>query len=152
MFFIPFQLYLLPVLSIHRKTEVRIRLSTVVFNSGQNVQPEALLLQRTMSHAASHLDPKLHSSTSSSSTTLHNMSTAPVSLPIEDAGMASPASDPEKALDPGRGPNTSATVSDDKIVSGQDWNGPDDPENPENWSIWLKVYHVAIIGLQCFVM
>lgn len=39
-----------------------------------------------------------------------------------------------------------------KVVTAQDWTSPDDPENPMNWEIWRKVYHVAIPALQCFTM
>ena len=37
-----------------------------------------------------------------------------------------------------------------KTVTAQDWTGPDDPENPQNWPIWQRVYHTtvpAFIGL-----
>lgn len=39
-----------------------------------------------------------------------------------------------------------------KAVTAQEWTGPDDPENPMNWWIWKKVYHVTIPALQCFTM
>jgi hypothetical protein len=39
-----------------------------------------------------------------------------------------------------------------KAITAQDWTGPDDEENPMNWAIWKKVYHVAIPALQCFTM
>lgn len=39
-----------------------------------------------------------------------------------------------------------------KVVTALDWTGPDDPENPENWSTGWKAYHVAYVGIQCFVM
>jgi hypothetical protein len=39
-----------------------------------------------------------------------------------------------------------------KAITAQDWTGPDDEENPMNWRIWKKVYHVAIPALQCFTM
>lgn len=39
-----------------------------------------------------------------------------------------------------------------QAVTALDWTGLDDPENPENWSTGKKAYHVACIGLQCFVM
>ncbi len=39
-----------------------------------------------------------------------------------------------------------------KTVTALDWTGPDDPENPENWSIGKKAFHVAYVGLQCFVV
>src|ERR1700755_3330977 len=31
-------------------------------------------------------------------------------------------------------------------INVNDWNGPDDPENPMNWPIWFKVYHSVIPG------
>lgn len=39
-----------------------------------------------------------------------------------------------------------------KVVTALDWNGPDDPENPENWSVKKKAFHILYIGLQCFIM
>ena len=38
------------------------------------------------------------------------------------------------------------------VTTALDWTGPDDPENPENWSTRKKAYHIAYVGLQCFVM
>lgn len=40
----------------------------------------------------------------------------------------------------------------EKAVTALDWTGLDDPENPENWSAGKKAYHVAYVGLQCFVV
>lgn len=40
----------------------------------------------------------------------------------------------------------------DRVTTALDWTGPDDPENPENWSTAWKAYHVAYVGIQCFVM
>ena len=31
-----------------------------------------------------------------------------------------------------------------KTVTAQDWTGPDDPENPQNWPLWQRVYHTTI--------
>lgn len=39
-----------------------------------------------------------------------------------------------------------------KVVTALDWTGPDDPENPENWSLGKKAFHIAYVGLQCFVV
>lgn len=39
-----------------------------------------------------------------------------------------------------------------KVVTALDWTGPDDPENPENWSSGKKAFHIAYVGLQCFVV
>jgi hypothetical protein len=33
-----------------------------------------------------------------------------------------------------------------------DWDGPDDPENPHNWSLWLRAYHTAIPALFGFAV
>lgn len=39
----------------------------------------------------------------------------------------------------------------EKAVTAVDWTGPDDPDNPENWSGGKKAFHVIYVGLQCFV-
>lgn len=39
-----------------------------------------------------------------------------------------------------------------KIVTALDWTGPDDPEDPENWSSGKKAFHIIYVGLQGFVM
>ncbi|KAF1983308.1 putative bicyclomycin resistance protein [Aulographum hederae CBS 113979] len=39
-----------------------------------------------------------------------------------------------------------------RVVTAQDWSGPDDPENPHNWSNLKKGYHVVIPGLFGFVV
>jgi hypothetical protein len=37
-------------------------------------------------------------------------------------------------------------------VTAQDWTGPNDPENPQNWSMKRKVYHALIPTLLAFVV
>ena len=39
-----------------------------------------------------------------------------------------------------------------KVKTALDWTGDDDEENPENWSTGKKAYHIAYVGLQCFVV
>ncbi|KAF2816742.1 MFS general substrate transporter [Mytilinidion resinicola] len=39
-----------------------------------------------------------------------------------------------------------------KVVTVQDWDGPSDPENPQNWSLLKKSYHTAIPGLYGFAV
>jgi len=34
-----------------------------------------------------------------------------------------------------------------RVVTAQDWTGPNDPENPFNWSINKKSYHILVAGL-----
>jgi len=38
------------------------------------------------------------------------------------------------------------------LVTVLDWTGPNDPENPENWSAGKKAFHIAYVGIQCFVV
>ena len=38
------------------------------------------------------------------------------------------------------------------ITTAQDWEGPDDPDNPLNWPTSKKIYHTVIPALQCFTM
>lgn len=39
-----------------------------------------------------------------------------------------------------------------RILTAQDWNGPDDPENPMNWPMWQRIYHTTIPALMGFVV
>lgn len=45
------------------------------------------------------------------------------------------------------------TATDDVVNRGpsaQDWNGPDDPENPQNWPFIRKAYQTAVVGFLAF--
>ena len=46
-------------------------------------------------------------------------------------------------------PQSSTTNGLHRSVTAQDWNGPDDPENPENWPLWQRVYHTYVLRLIC---
>lgn len=37
-----------------------------------------------------------------------------------------------------------------KTVTAQDWNGPDDPENPQNWSLFKRSMHIFPIAFLSF--
>ncbi|KAJ4326248.1 hypothetical protein N0V94_000195 [Neodidymelliopsis sp. IMI 364377] len=37
-------------------------------------------------------------------------------------------------------------------VAGTDWTGPNDPDNPHNWPLWLRIYHATIPGLFGFAV
>jgi hypothetical protein len=39
-----------------------------------------------------------------------------------------------------------------RVVTAQDWTGPDDPENPHNWSLLKRSWHVAQPGLFGFAV
>lgn len=47
---------------------------------------------------------------------------------------------------------TQSTRSNRVATTAQDWDGADDPDNPLNWPIALKIYHTLIPALQCFTM
>ncbi|EXJ60034.1 hypothetical protein A1O7_04183 [Cladophialophora yegresii CBS 114405] len=36
--------------------------------------------------------------------------------------------------------------------TAQDWDGEDDPDDPRNWSLASKIYHVLVPALQCFTI
>lgn len=50
----------------------------------------------------------------------------------------------------------SSDVPEEEIASsappGLDWDGPEDPDNPQNWQLASKIYHVTIPGLFCFAV
>jgi hypothetical protein len=70
--------------------------------------------------------------------------------------VASPSSvlgivDAEKALE--ANVNSGSNGSQLKpVVTAQDWIGPNDPENPQNWSSSKKIYHAMIPTLLAFVV
>jgi hypothetical protein len=37
-----------------------------------------------------------------------------------------------------------------RVVTAQDWTGPDDPENPHNWPLWKRIWHTIPPGLFAF--
>ena len=38
------------------------------------------------------------------------------------------------------------------ILTAQDWTGPDDPENPMNWPMTLRIYHTTIPAVFNFIV
>ena len=39
-----------------------------------------------------------------------------------------------------------------RVVTAQNWTGPDDPENPHNWRLWKRIYNTAATGLLAFIV
>jgi hypothetical protein len=39
-----------------------------------------------------------------------------------------------------------------RVVTAQDWTGPDDPENPRNWPAWKRYWHSIPPGLFAFTV
>jgi hypothetical protein len=48
-------------------------------------------------------------------------------------------------------PNAEATTV-RRVVTAQDWTGPDDPENPQNWPLRKQVYHTITPALFGFAV
>lgn len=39
-----------------------------------------------------------------------------------------------------------------RYTTALDWEGKNDPENPENWSVGKKTFQILYIGFQCFIV
>ena len=64
---------------------------------------------------------------------------------IEDVTSGGDADSTEKEFEPQNLlPSEDAANGLRKTVTAQDWNGPDDPENPVKWSLWQRVYHTYV--------
>lgn len=53
---------------------------------------------------------------------------------------------------PDDGERAEKMITPKKDMNVMDWNGPDDPENPHNWSTWQKVYHATTPALFGFAV
>lgn len=71
--------------------------------------------------------------------------TSPNASDLEGATMR-PESAPESTTN--RGEADKETEQDPNIVY---WDGPDDPENPQNWTMKMKWFNVAAISMLTFV-
>ena len=66
--------------------------------------------------------------------------------------------DPEKDLEKATTTPDSPIEGDEaakpviRVKTAQDWDGPEDPENPQNWPLWTKIYHTFIVGLMAFTV
>ena len=52
-------------------------------------------------------------------------------------------------VDPEKEPPPAETSG---AIQKLEWNGPEDPENPLNWSSAKKAYHAAIPSIYCYTM
>lgn len=43
-------------------------------------------------------------------------------------------------------------ATDGTSMTAADWNGPDDPENPQNWPLPKKLYHAGVTAMLSFVV
>ena len=59
------------------------------------------------------------------------------------------SSDMEKGLE---GVESPASPASKGVIRSDDWSGPDDPDNPFNWSLKQRIYHTTIPGVLSFVV
>ena len=38
------------------------------------------------------------------------------------------------------------------LPAAPDWDGPNDPDNPHNWPLWLRIYHATTPGFFGFAV
>lgn len=67
-------------------------------------------------------------------------------------GIASPEQELEKTVSTTTQKSKRSRRLGREPTTAQDWDGPDDPENPLNWPLLKKMYHTLIPALQCFTM
>jgi hypothetical protein len=58
--------------------------------------------------------------------------------------------DLEKSVPPPGGETRSS--NDALPIAVIDWDGPNDPDNPQTWSAWKKTYHVLVPAILGFVV
>ncbi|GAB7347879.1 hypothetical protein MBLNU459_g5405t1 [Dothideomycetes sp. NU459] len=70
---------------------------------------------------------------------------------VQDFGKAL---DPEKGSEPSSSPAESQGTgkTPDSSAAAQDWTGPDDPDNAQNWPVWKRMYHTAATALLAFAV
>ena len=39
-----------------------------------------------------------------------------------------------------------------QVTQATDWDGPNDPDNPHNWPLWLRIYHATTPGFFGFAV
>ena len=83
---------------------------------------------------------------------------SPIQTPSVSRSSTEPVTEPEKVQtksreDDGAGASSlEETRTAQRVVTAQDWTGPDDPENPQNWPTWKKVYHAIPCAMFGFVV
>lgn len=66
---------------------------------------------------------------------------------VPETGMANVNSDEEMSMEhvpTNKSEQRQETNGLAKTVTAQDWMGSDDPENPQNWPMWQRVYHTTV--------
>ena len=54
-------------------------------------------------------------------------------------------------IDEDKGSNLQGPLP-EPTVTAQDWAGPDDPECPQNWSVWKRIYLTSVPSAYCLTV
>jgi hypothetical protein len=76
-------------------------------------------------------------------------STPPDSLQSTQHDVADSEKDEMDPIEVPRDPEK-ATITPPNALTGSDWTGPDDRDNPQNWSAWIRLYHIIPPALISF--
>lgn len=93
-----------------------------------------------------------------SDTTLSNQEAEPADRPSHSNGSSlndvegGSRVDVDPAISRPLTPSEEKLPSATRIATAQDWNGPNDPENPINWPLWQRIYHTTVPALMGFVV
>lgn len=71
---------------------------------------------------------------------------------IDEEAAISPDPIEESKKEDGEASTPSVSSDDSKEEVILDWDTPDDPANPHNWTLRWKIYHTAIPALYGFIM
>jgi hypothetical protein len=98
-----------------------------------------------MDHTKAEL-PEAHLKLSESNSSLA------IGLRLEDSEEETQVPDLEKALHDPQAPVSRTSTAVRRVVTAQDWTGPDDPENPHNWPLRKRIWHTVQPGLFGFAV
>lgn len=76
-----------------------------------------------------------------------SLSSPSISVPVQQTNL-----DLEKTTSTASHGTNQSRTSNGVVRTAQDWDGPDDPDNPLNWPLMMKAYHTLVPALQAFTI
>lgn len=86
----------------------------------------------------------------------HHSSTSPADSFDKESNDAENSTDTMTDIEKDAGPLDRIQNGTEQLANGaptaqaQDWNGPDDPGNPQNWPFARKAYQTVVVGFLAF--
>lgn len=77
---------------------------------------------------------------------------APSEFDISKEEIGGAASLPSTPINEEKESDADADIPSMRQPRVDDWDGPDDAENPHNWSMWSRAYHAAVPALFGFAV